>query len=64
MPIHIETKHTNDSVTQVKEGLISREEALMRVDAKACDFFLHPYVLLLRLWAEREYGHVCARRLY
>lgn len=29
---------------QFKEGLISREEALLRINAKAMDFFLHPYV--------------------
>lgn len=29
---------------QFKEGLISRDEALLRINAKAMDFFLHPYV--------------------
>lgn len=28
----------------MKEGLITREEALLRVDAKMMDFFLHPTI--------------------
>jgi hypothetical protein len=32
------------AVEMVEEGLISKEEALLRIDAKQMDFFLHPTI--------------------
>ena len=32
------------AVEMVQEGLISKEEALLRVDARSVDFFLHPTI--------------------
>jgi pyruvate, orthophosphate dikinase len=51
------------AVDMAEEGLISREEAVLRVTPEQVDFFLHPQFSLESVQAAREMGQMLARGL-
>ena len=51
------------AVEMAEEGLISREEAVLRVSPDQVDFFLHPQFSLESVQAAREMGQMLARGL-